>query len=462
MTGLDDFGDDDAWREPFGILLADIENEANLNITGRLLTRYDFLRSLVFRLRMAEAEKRHPEILDEQIREPIFITGLGRTGTSILHESMAQDPRLRAPLGWEMRYPSTESDDDDHLVAMTATEVDLWLEVVPEFAPIHEISIDGPDEDSVGHQHAFASQVWSATNRAPNFDIWMATKGWTQAFAFERRLLQHFSSANQAAGFSRGSMRPAYSNLFAEFPDAKVVMTHRDPLKVMASTADMLGTLRWQRSDAVDYAEIVHRWASDPVRPRHGVQQRKNGVVPNDRFVDVRFADLMADHSGPSRGLRAARHQLTDEATDRMRSYLAAKPRGRHGAHGYRVEDLGLDHADMRRNSRITRATSTSPRSTMAADTRRPRRRVGVVLRSDTGRGREIAARLHRRSAPARRGIPLRRAAERTWHTRSISSSLNRWYPCSSARRRHHCVRRDQHRQQQQPMHGRPRRDVPR
>ena len=96
LTGLDDYGDD-AWREPFGILLADIDNEAQLNLTGRLLTRYDLVRSLAFRLRMAEAEKQHPEILDEQIREPIFITGLGRTGTSILHESMAQDPRLRAP-----------------------------------------------------------------------------------------------------------------------------------------------------------------------------------------------------------------------------------------------------------------------------------------------------------------------------------------------------------------------------
>lgn len=106
ITGLDDYGDDE-WREPFAILLADIKSEARLNLVGRLLTRYDLVRSLVFRLRMADAEKRHPAILDEEILEPIFITGLGRTGTSILHESMAQDPRLRAPLGWELRYPAT-------------------------------------------------------------------------------------------------------------------------------------------------------------------------------------------------------------------------------------------------------------------------------------------------------------------------------------------------------------------
>jgi Sulfotransferase family len=349
LTGLDDYGDD-AWREPFGILLADIETEAQLHLTGRLLTRYDLVRSLVFRLRMAEAEKRHPEILDEQIQEPIFITGLGRTGTSILHESMAQDRRLRAPLGWEMRYPSTEPGDADHLVAKTAAEVDLWLEVVPDFGPIHEISIDGPDEDSVGHQHAFASQVWSATNRAPNFDMWMATKGWTQAFAFERRLLQHLQFGNSGRWILKGIYASCLPNLFAEFPDATIVMTHRDPLTVLASTANMFSTLRWQRTDAVNYEEIVAPLGFGiPFVLDMVIDQRKTGVVPDHRFVDVRFADLMTDHIGTINEIyERLGMTLSDDAADRIRNYLAHKPRGRHGAHSYRVEDLGLDTADMR------------------------------------------------------------------------------------------------------------------
>ena len=349
VTGLADFGDD-AWREPFAILLADIENEAKLNLTGRLLTRYDLLRSLVFRLRMAEAEKRQPQILDEEIREPIIVAGLGRTGTSILHELMAQDARLRAPLGWEMRYPAVLPDDEDSRVAMTAAEVDLWLEVVPEFAPIHEIAVDGPDEDSVGHEHAFASQVWGATNRAPNFDMWMATKGWTQAFAFERRLLQHLQFRRPGRWILKGVYSPCLPAVFAEFPDATVVMTHRDPLKVLASAANMLSTLRWQRSDAVDYDEIVTPLGFGiPFVLEMVVEQRKTGVVPDDRFIDVQFADLMADHLGTIGGIADRLGMpLTDEATDRIRAYLAAKPRGRHGAHSYRFEDLGLDHAETR------------------------------------------------------------------------------------------------------------------
>ena len=89
-TSLEDFGGDE-WRKPFRILLADIENEANLTLAGRLLTRYDVVRSLLVRLQMAETEKRHPEILEQPVEAPIFITGMGRTGTSILYELMAQD-----------------------------------------------------------------------------------------------------------------------------------------------------------------------------------------------------------------------------------------------------------------------------------------------------------------------------------------------------------------------------------
>ena len=351
LTGLDDFGGDE-WREPFGILLSDIEHEAKLNLTGRLLTRYDLLRSLVYRLRMAEDEKQYPEILQQQIDDPIFITGLGRTGTSILHETMAQDPRFRAPLGWEMRYPSPppEPGDDDPRVAMTAAEVDLWLDVVPEFAPIHEISVDGPDEDSVGHQHEFASQVWGATNRAPNFDMWMATKGWTRAFAFERRLLQHLQFRNPGRWILKGIYASCLPNLFAEFPDAQVIMTHRDPLKVLASAANMLGTLRWQRSDEINYAEVVAPLSFGiPFVLDMVVDQRTSGAVPNDRFIDVRFADLMADHLGTiARVYDKLGIDFSDEAASRIGAYLEAKPRGRHGAHAYSVDDLGLDPAEMR------------------------------------------------------------------------------------------------------------------
>ncbi len=348
-TGLRDFGDD-AWREPFGILLHDLDHEADLTLTGRLLARIDILHSLIARLKMAETGRQYPEILDQPVVAPIFIVGMGRSGTSILLELLGQDPRLRAPLGWEFRYPSPppvpDLPKDDPRIADTAADIDLWWQVIPELRQIHETANDAPDEDSKGQMHEFASGTWSATHRVPNYASWMAQNRMAHALRFHRRMLQHLQWKKPGRWICK---HPAYlyslPTLFAEFPDARVIMTHRDPVKALASTADMFATLRWQRSDTVDFAEIVRPM---PTRFSRGwdmvIEQRAGGTVPDDRIVDVRYADLMHDHLGTiARIYEQLDMPLTDEVADLMRQYLVSRPRGRHGARSYRFDDLGLD-----------------------------------------------------------------------------------------------------------------------
>ena len=105
QTGLSDFGDS-GFREPLSILLRSLNEEADLTLTGRLLAACDILRILESRLRIIDTEKKHPEIADEVIASPIFVVGMGRTGTTILHELLQQDPANRAPLLWEMINPA--------------------------------------------------------------------------------------------------------------------------------------------------------------------------------------------------------------------------------------------------------------------------------------------------------------------------------------------------------------------
>ncbi len=353
-TGLSDFGDD-AWREPFGILVRDLDQEADLTLTGRLLARIDILQSLIARLQMAETERQHPEILDQPVDAPIFITGMARSGTSILLELLGQDPRLRPARGWEFRYPSPppepDTPDDDPRIAETAAAIDLWVQVIPELAQIHETANDAPDEDSKGQMHEFTSGTWSATHRVPNYEAWMARNRMAQALRFHRRMLQHLQWKKAGRWILK---HPAYlytlPSLFAEFPDAHVIMTHRDPLKVLASTADMFATLRWQRCDHVDYAAIVGPMAARFPRGWDMViEQRESGTVPDDRFVDVRYADLMQDHLGSiARVYKELGLELTDDVATRMREYLDANPKDRHGGRTYQFDDLGLDLGAMR------------------------------------------------------------------------------------------------------------------
>lgn len=354
LTGLDDFGDD-AWRVPFRLILADLA-AGDFNLTGRLLARIDILKSLAVRLQMAETEKRYPEIREQPITEPIFITGLGRTGTSILVELIGQDVSLRPALGWEYRYPSpppVAGHHDELRIRRSFADIKLWEEVIPELPAIHETAITEPDEDSMGQMHEFVSPIWSGLHRLPSFEKWALTDGSATALRFQRRILQHLQWKKPGRFILKNpSLLSVLPSLFSEFADARVVVTHRDPLKVMASSVDMLATLRWQRSDHVDHAEIVQRVAMGyPFLLDMLTKQRSEGIVPEDRFVDLRFADLMSDHIGAIRSVyEQLGLSLSEEAASRMRAYLVAKPKDRHGPRSYRFEDLGLDRAETRRN----------------------------------------------------------------------------------------------------------------
>ena len=353
VAGLDDFGPDDSWREPFKLLVADINAEANLNLVGRILSRFELVRALTTLLRMADRERRHPEVLDSAVNEPVFITGMGRTGTTILHELMGQDPQLRAPRGYELRYPvpGLQGEDRRGRIADVAAEISLWEAVIPELMPIHEMADEGPDEDSVGEALGFVSQVWMATHRVPNFDLWMSMSGWPNAFAFLRRVLRHLQWQQPPKRWLlKGIYLAGLPHLFAEFPDARIVMTHRDPLSVLPSTVNLLATIRWQRTDRLDYQEIAAPVGMGvPFLFDIVVDWRERGVVPDDRFIDVRFADLMADHLAVSAGVYDwLGLTLTDSAADAMRAHLKAKPRARHGAPTYRFSDLGIDEAATR------------------------------------------------------------------------------------------------------------------
>jgi hypothetical protein len=165
------------------------------------------------------------------------------------------------------------------------------------------------------------------------------------------RLLQHLQFRTPGRWILKAPTHlSCLPELFGEYPDALVVHTHRDPLKVLASTADMVATLRWQRSDRHDYDEFAQMICFGyPFLLGMVRDQRDTGAVPAERFADVRYADLVADHLGTIRRLYDQLGMaLTDEAAARMQAYIDARPKGRHGDRMYRFEDLGVPEAEMR------------------------------------------------------------------------------------------------------------------
>jgi hypothetical protein len=360
-TGLDDVNDVEwpGWQETYCRLLESIERESELHVVGRVMTRGEVLRMLETWLRLQAAWRATPSIAAEPIAAPLFVVGPPRTGTTILLELLALDSSLRAPLAWEALHPLPEAADpvSDRATRLRRSECEqeFWSDVQPEFMTMHELASDLPCECVHFLAYDFAGPHWSMLYDTPTFTGWQLENvdaSLTRVYRLHRRMLQTFQHGSEPRRWllkSPGHLQ-TLAQVFAEYPDAKVIHTHRDPRKFIASLVSLLAVLRFTRSDAVDIAtlgplmELTYQMFLEQV-----IEQRDSGAIPASQIVDSHFLDLMAD---PVATLRKLYEQLELEwpaGHDRtVRDYLAAKPKGRHGEHRYDFDEVGLNEDSVR------------------------------------------------------------------------------------------------------------------
>lgn len=350
-SGLDDFGDEGFW-EPFRIFVDSLNEERSLHAIGALLIRGDLLNCLTIRLQLTEARKRNPALEDEAIERPIFITGLPRTGTSITHELLAADPRHRAPLHWEIRHPfpapETATYRSDPRIEVADRQTRLWCEIVPEYDQMHELGGTIPVEDVQVMAASFVSDEWMGRHVVPDYAAWYATCDRKPAFAFHKQMLQHLQS--KCPGDRWVLKSPSHMSqldaLLAVYPDARIVFTHRDPLRVLPSVVSILYSTAYVRSDAVD-AEAMKGWFTGETCKMllDGMSAiRDSGRLPESQCYDLRYADLMRDPVSTLEGVyRHFEIDYPESARQAQRDYIDNKPKGRHGAHRYDFADTGLD-----------------------------------------------------------------------------------------------------------------------
>ena len=350
-TGLSDFGDDD-WREGFEVFLAALADEAQLHFVGRALARADVIGWLENRLRMTDARKREPSIGEEAVERPLFITGLPRTGTSILHDLLGHDPASRVPLAWEVLHPcpppEAASYETDARIALAEEEVRLWCEIVPEYDTMHELGARIPVECIQLTAHSFRSDELSGRHVVPSYSAWLAGADLVPAYAWHRQMLQllQWRVPGRRWVLKAPSHLGALGPLLAVYPDARIVWTHRDPLTVMASVASILFATAWVRSDAVDPQQVLSWFTGETCAALldAGEAVRRRPDVDAKRFHDVRYADLVNDPLATVAGIYERFGMRFDAAAETgIAAAVAAKPKGRHGAHRYDFGNTGFD-----------------------------------------------------------------------------------------------------------------------
>ena len=347
QTGSDDFGDASA-ADALQLLLTSCADRDALDDLGWRVLRSSMLRHLRNRLTVQAFLRAHPNAGTTSLGRPIVVTGMPRTGTTVLLELLALDPGHRPLRLWEALLPvpaasAAERDDRMH-------QASRWLErfygAVPGFVRIHALRPDGPEECDVLLQNAFASQHFDDMFDAPAYSEWLATSTLDDAYTFyaaQLRILTAADASRPTWVLKSPSHLGHLDALLRVLPDALIVHCHRDPMEAVPSYASLIATLRRAYSDRVDTREVGQQALTRSARATERALRTRESAMPG-QFLDVAYAELVHDPMAAVRSVyRAAGGDLDAALQGRMREWLRRNPRGAHGNHDYDAETFGLD-----------------------------------------------------------------------------------------------------------------------
>jgi hypothetical protein len=347
-VGTEEYGD--RWfLEPLGVLVDALNTEANLSELGFQMTQRRLTALLVDRLRLRQYQAAHPEVLDEQIVVAAEICGLPRTGSTLLHRLLAASPQLTATASWECSYPLPfpgESAEAEVRKGKAKKMMEMFLELSPEFADIHTVVWDEPEEDVLLLDRTFTAMSWDSFYWVPTYGIWLRSYDQSKAYGELREWLQALQHQDPTRAGKKWVLKSphhltAADTMLDAFPGSKIVMTHRTPTAAVPSYASMVAAMTSQYSESIDKVAIGHYW-NDRFRECLAGFDEVRSRRP-ERFVDVPFKATVAEPLDTATrvfaelGLSAGPDDLAAFA-----AYLDVNRKEKHGSHSYTAEEFGL------------------------------------------------------------------------------------------------------------------------
>jgi hypothetical protein len=347
-TALTDWGDD-KFSDEFKFLISSYRQDGHLTLVGRIAMRMLFSRWLQNRLLTQRDFEQHPEILQSPIRKPLFVTGFPRSGTTLLHRLLSQDPRARIPLLWELLYPSppptTEGRENDPRIKAAGKLLKQAEFITPQVKVIHSLD-PRESEECIWLLEEFFSMVHA---NVETYMEWLLTQDLIRHYKWYRTQLQLLQW--RCPGDHWVLKTPfhlfAMDTILTVFPAACIVQTHRDPETVLASFCSLIATSRSIYSENIDLKQIgesaLHFWEI-------AIQRAMKVREENDpsRFYDVYYNDLLTDPMHIVRGIYAHfGYDFTAEMEHNITAWLKQNPQYKHGKHRYSLEQFGLTKAQV-------------------------------------------------------------------------------------------------------------------
>ncbi|MEE6135897.1 sulfotransferase [Mycobacterium sp. 050128] len=352
-TGLHDFGPDD-YRERLDVYLAALREIDGLHDAGVVNFYGQLLQLLKNRLLLTDLLGRHPEINDIELRSPVVIAGLPRTGTTHLHNLLAAPPTFRTMPYWESNepfpLPNEVGAEPDPRRARMDVAVGVVNMVMPHFPLMHEMTTDHVHEEIQLLANDISTMLFETLGEVPRWRDYYRAHDQTPHY-------EYLATELKAMQFLRGGRRwllksPQHLEqvrvLDRVFPDSIVVFTHRDPVPVALSMIAMITYSARMHRSPVPVAQIAHSWI-DRLDAMLTALVRDRDAIGPDRSIDIRFDDFMADEFGVAERVYAlAGEPFTDQARQSIGDYLADHQRGRLGNVQTSFEMFGLQESALR------------------------------------------------------------------------------------------------------------------
>ena len=354
QTGLTDFGDESAL-----VGLDALVEAFNRGSRPSFMTRLMFVnfckQALVKRLEVVDCLNKHPEIRDQPLRKPLFITGLPRTGTTFLQNLLAQDPRARPLLTWEQQRPcpppKPETYDEDPRIAKARAGLAHFYKLVPIYQAVHRMEAQAPEECNGLLDPAFCSVLAATAYPVKGFFSWMLNQDMSGAYRFYKQELQllDWCFPQGRHWVLKAPLHLNFLDALAEvFPDAAVVMTHRDPLQVLPSAASLSYLLRAVHGARLPGPEIGRLTLDRLARSmERALSVRANGRAP--AVLDVSYQALIGD---PLATVRSIYHHFGypwhDDLEERLTKWVTARQQKPGPRHRYDLQRFGMDEGQIR------------------------------------------------------------------------------------------------------------------
>ena len=321
-TGLEDFGSP-AVEPPLSLLMLSLEREANLHPLGRLLLKIHLRGLLTARLKLAAQFKTQDRAgARSRVVRPIFIIGMPRSGSTFLHELLAQDPALRAPRVWEVMSPAeaVEADRGWHDARVWQAAWCLWWfrRLAPLADTVYPMRARTPHECVAIQSHTFLSEEFVSTCDIPTYEAFLRSADLRPAYEWQRRFMEYLQNDRPGTRWllkSPDHVR-GLDALFSVFPDALVIQTHRNPFDSLRSSMELTQVLRRLYGRSPDRDQLAERetqnlaWSVGRI-----VQFRDQHPELANQFLDLNYSDLVFDPVAAVRRIYRAFELRVSETT---------------------------------------------------------------------------------------------------------------------------------------------------